>query len=269
MIINTTKFNTDITLKDRQKEYFTNNMSLCEDNCDFISYDSSSKKIIQCEYLSIKSTIPGKIKIIKNWMIFQNDTTFDYSLYEKNIKYRLSSRKDDIDKRQKQIIIPLNLIEQIIYRKFLFYSQALEIFLFNGKSYLFNFYENNSVNEFILNLKEEYKIYNINLPEIINDPIAYFHNKNYTNDWLEGKLSTLRYLLLVNKFSGRTYNDLTQYLIFPWLLKDYTDIKDKDNFRKMEFPMAVQDEDCLELVKKEYEKECDSEYKSYFSYHYS
>ena len=230
---------------------------------------SSSKKIIQCEYLSIKSTIPGKIKIIKNWMIFQNDTTFDYSLYEKNIKYRLSSRKDDIDKRQKQIIIPLNLIEQIIYRKFLFYSQALEIFLFNGKSYLFNFYENNSVNEFILNLKEEYKIYNINLPEIINDPIAYFHNKNYTNDWLEGKLSTLRYLLLVNKFSGRTYNDLTQYLIFPWLLKDYTDIKDKDNFRKMEFPMAVQDEDCLELVKKEYEKECDSEYKSYFSYHYS
>ena len=41
----TTKFNTDITLKDRQKEFINNNMSLCEDNCDFISYNTSSKKV--------------------------------------------------------------------------------------------------------------------------------------------------------------------------------------------------------------------------------
>ena len=40
----TTKFNTDITLKDRQNEFINNNMSLCEDNCDFISYDTSLKK---------------------------------------------------------------------------------------------------------------------------------------------------------------------------------------------------------------------------------
>ena len=44
----TTKFNTDITLKDRQNEFINNNMFLCEENCDFIQYNSSSK-IIDCE----------------------------------------------------------------------------------------------------------------------------------------------------------------------------------------------------------------------------
>ena len=62
----TTKYNTDITLKDRQKEFFNNNMSLCEDNCDFISYDSSSKKI-DCN-CNIKLTIKdlSNIKINKD-----------------------------------------------------------------------------------------------------------------------------------------------------------------------------------------------------------
>ena len=40
-----TKFNTDITLKDRQNEFINNNMSLCEDNCDFINYNISLKKV--------------------------------------------------------------------------------------------------------------------------------------------------------------------------------------------------------------------------------
>jgi len=26
----------------------------------------------------------------------------------------------------------------------------------------------------------------------------------------------------INKYSGRTYNDINQYPIFPWVLTDYT-----------------------------------------------
>ena len=62
----TTKFNTDITLKDRQEEFINNNKPLCEENCDFISYDSSSK-IIDCE-CDIKFTMRDltNIKINKD-----------------------------------------------------------------------------------------------------------------------------------------------------------------------------------------------------------
>ena len=228
----------------------------------------ASIKYTECEYINNKNTIQGRIKIIKNWIVFQTNTTFDISMYKTNFKYRISSRKEDIDQKKKQIIIPLNLIQQIIYRNFLFYTQAMEIFLYNGKSYYFNFYEFNVLDSFVRHLKEQYKLYEINLPEIIDDPIGYFFNKNYTNDWVEDKLSTIKYLLLINKFSGRTYNDPSQYLIFPWILNDYSDIKNKDNFRKMQYSMAIQDEKHLEAIKEDYEKEKDTE-KCHFNYHYS
>ena len=40
----TSKYNTDITLDDRRNEFIKNNMSLCEENCEFINYDNNRKK---------------------------------------------------------------------------------------------------------------------------------------------------------------------------------------------------------------------------------
>ena len=34
-------------------------------------------------------------------------------------------------------------------------------------------------------------------------------------------MDTYEYLLFINKYSGRTFNDSCQYLVFPWLLKNY------------------------------------------------
>ena len=55
-----------MTLKDRQNEFINNNMSFCEDNCEFISYDFSLKKI-DCE-CNIKYTFKdlSNIKINKD-----------------------------------------------------------------------------------------------------------------------------------------------------------------------------------------------------------
>ena len=36
----------------------------------------------------------------------------------------------------------------------------------------------------------------------------------------KGELSNFNYLLLINKFSSRTYNDYNQYLVFPLLYMD-------------------------------------------------
>jgi hypothetical protein len=31
--------------------------------------------------------------------------------------------------------------------------------------------------------------------------------------------------MLINKYAGRTFNDLNQYPIFPWILNDYKSTK--------------------------------------------
>lgn len=47
----------------------------------------------------------------------------------------------------------------------------------------------------------------------------------------------MEFLLLINKFSGRSFNDLSQYPMFPWVLKDY----DSNVF---EFDQLVKAEEC-------------------------
>ena len=47
----------------------------------------------------------------------------------------------------------------------------------------------------------------------------------------------MEFLLLVNKFSGRSFNDLSQYPIFPWVLTDY-----KSNI--LDFRQEIKKEKC-------------------------
>ena len=52
-------------------------------------------------------------------------------------------------------------------------------------------------------------------------------------------------LLYLNTIAGRTYNDLTQYPVFPWVLQDYTssqiNLGDKKSFRDLSKPIGAQD----------------------------
>ena len=62
--------------------------------------------------------------------------------------------------------------------------------------------------------------------------------------WAKGDISNFHYLMLVNTMAGRTFNDLTQYPVFPWVLADYTseelDLKNPASFRDLSKPMGAQ-----------------------------
>ena len=55
--------------------------------------------------------------------------------------------------------------------------------------------------------------------------------------WQQGKLSNLDYLLFCNLAAGRSFNDLTQWPVFPWILADYTsqsiDLSDPSTYRQV------------------------------------
>src|SRR5690606_28958494 len=65
-----------------------------------------------------------------------------------------------------------------------------------------------------------------------------------TKRWMKGEISNFHYLMLVNTMAGRTFNDLTQYPVFPWVLADYTseelDLTDPRTFRDFSKPMGAQ-----------------------------
>lgn len=56
-----------------------------------------------------------------------------------------------------------------------------------------------------------------------------------TQLWSSGQISNFEYLTHLNKHAGRSFNDLMQYPVFPFILRDYTsetlDLQDSGIYR--------------------------------------
>eukprot|EP00899_Mesostigma_viride_P026074 jgi/Mesvir1/6651/Mv10252-RA.2 len=76
--------------------------------------------------------------------------------------------------------------------------------------------------------------------------------------WQHGAVSNLDYLLYLNLVAGRTFNDLTQYPVMPWVLADYTsatlDLTKPGTFRDLSKPVGALNPARLALYKKRFEQ---------------
>ncbi|RHY32288.1 hypothetical protein DYB32_002703 [Aphanomyces invadans] len=66
--------------------------------------------------------------------------------------------------------------------------------------------------------------------------------QSLTKKWLRGAMSNFEYLIELNALAGRTFNDVTQYPVFPWVLADYTsdvlDLSKDATYRDLSKPMG-------------------------------
>jgi hypothetical protein len=74
--------------------------------------------------------------------------------------------------------------------------------------------------------------------------------KKLMHAWSHGAISNFDYLLSLNILAGRSYNDICQYPVFPWVLSNYTseeapDLLDRANFRDLSKPMGALNEERL------------------------
>ncbi|CAI9723395.1 repeat and FYVE domain-containing 3-like isoform X2 [Octopus vulgaris] len=80
--------------------------------------------------------------------------------------------------------------------------------------------------------------------------------KSVTQRWERGEINNFQYLMHLNTLAGRSYNDLMQYPVFPWILADYDseelDLTNPASFRDLSKPMGAQTPDRLKQFKKRY-----------------
>ncbi|KAJ8919114.1 hypothetical protein NQ315_012099 [Exocentrus adspersus] len=92
-----------------------------------------------------------------------------------------------------------------------------------------------------------------------------------TQRWVRGEISNFQYLMYLNTLAGRSYNDLMQYPVFPWILADYDseelDFTDPSTFRDFTRSMGAQSPERLEQFKKRF-KEWDDPHGETPPYHY-
>ncbi|PWA17023.1 hypothetical protein CCH79_00013243 [Gambusia affinis] len=80
--------------------------------------------------------------------------------------------------------------------------------------------------------------------------------RSVTQRWERGEISNFQYLMHLNTLAGRSYNDLMQYPVFPWILADFDseelDLNNPKTFRNLAKPMGAQTDDRLTQYKKRY-----------------
>ena len=244
-------------------------------------------KEIQCELITNEGSIFCNLYIKENIIIIKSNNIKVSNPKDLN----LFSSSQYIEK-EKLIIIPFIYVKEIITRRFLYMYQACEIFTVDNKSYLINFFERSFLLEKFYN---EIKKLCPNLQtKIIENVREYFDYKNFLNDWYNRKINNFYFLNILNKYSSRSYNDLQQYPIFPWLFLRYSEdffenkkyhllsSLQKNNpkmnllskklynqyFRLLLYPISAQTEEQREELEQKYDKSF-LKFKSHFNSHYS
>ena len=188
------------------------------------------KDKLNCELMVVKHIIFGEIIFFNNFFVFKSLNNNDIlKEYETNIDYIFSSGTKEIQLLDKLIIITYEEIEEIFNRCFAFIPQAIEIFLKNGKSYIFNFIQINNLKIFYNIISKISRNYQF---KIIKDPKKEFENLNFTKQWEKNQINNEQYLLYLNKYSGRSYNDYNQYPVFPWITLSKSFFPEKEKIKE-------------------------------------
>ncbi|KMZ59450.1 hypothetical protein ZOSMA_68G00360, partial [Zostera marina] len=109
---------------------------------------------------------------------------------------------------------------------------------------------------------------------LVDQRIAIEQAEIARESWRRREINNFEYLIILNTLSGRSYNDLTQYPVFPWILADYTseklDFNKSSTFRDLSKPIGALDSKRFEVFEDRYHSFCDPDIPSfYYGSHYS
>uniref|UniRef100_A0A670IP21 Neurobeachin-like protein 2 n=1 Tax=Podarcis muralis TaxID=64176 RepID=A0A670IP21_PODMU len=216
-----------------------------EDPASNISMDekeeqSQKEKLVlseDCELITIINVIPGRLEV----------TTQHIYFYDGSIEKEEGEASIGFDFKW-----PLSQIREIHLRRYNLRRSALEIFFVDQTNYFLNFKKEarNKVYSRILSLCS---------PNIsgTRSPQELFKASGLTQKWVNREISNFDYLIQLNTMAGRTYNDLAQYPVFPWILQDYTseelDLNNPAVFRDLSKPIGVANEKNAKAVLERYE----------------
>ena len=194
------------------------------------------------------------------------DDSYDY---DRKVCFGSVFRSQNYKYNNYYIWIPYNKIQMFFKRRYFFKRRAIEIFTEDRKSYLFRL-NDNKIQYFIENVKlymksdieeiiisynrfdekigfvnKSNKFLNANINFMPNEK-KFMSLKRIYEKWSKWEISTLKLLMLLNIYANRSYNDINQYPVFPWIITDYDsnilpNLDQKNLIRPMEKPMGMMD----------------------------
>uniref|UniRef100_A0A8P4K618 Neurobeachin-like protein 2 n=1 Tax=Dicentrarchus labrax TaxID=13489 RepID=A0A8P4K618_DICLA len=204
--------------------------------------ESQKEKLVlseDCELITIVAVVPGRLEVTTHHLYFY-DGSSEKEETEEGIGFDFKR--------------PLSQLREVHLRRYNLRRSALELFFIDQAHYFINFRKKvrNKVYSRILGLRPPNLFYFGS-----RSPQELLKASGLTQKWVCREISNFEYLMQLNTIAGRTYNDLSQYPVFPWVLCDYTspilDLEDPSVFRDLSKPIGVVNPRHAQNVREKYE----------------
>lgn len=188
----------------------------------------------ECEIIKVDTAFFGSLRITNKAIVYESKIKPE----DETLKYRLGSTQEmsveqNTEKRKRW---KFTEIKEIILRRYIFIQQAFELQLANQKSYFILLFSKENLLEFCQNLNSindfNCKIRNYDVGDAV---------KSLKDKWKKKEISNFEYIMKLNDYAGRTFQCMSQYPVFPWVIKEYKETKldfSKPIYRDFKFPMA-------------------------------
>ncbi|KAJ1569840.1 Neurobeachin-like protein 1 [Nowakowskiella sp. JEL0078] len=206
-----------------------------------ILWSTSTERVIyrtDCEMILFMTAIKGWIEITTSAICFFIDMRAMVSELSETEQNTVALVESEVLRDRRW---PLRNLREIYQRRYMLRNSAIEIFLMDQTNFFFNFptqKDKARVFSKIVRLRP------VNLVSYESrTPADILKRSNLTQRWQNHEISNFEYLMHLNTISGRTYNDLTQYPVFPWILQDYEsdtiNLKDPAVYRDLSKPIGA------------------------------
>ena len=245
------KFDSKTIFKNEEEDYYSVNLDTFPFKLDKIPKNESFK----CCLIKITNHIPGNIYFENKSLIFietnpNEEEIKKYDLIDDEKKFCFgnlikSKTGNGYFKR-----INYEEIYLVLPRVYYYHKSGCELYTNLNKSFFFKFKDEKTAEDFYDKIS---KIINQNekdLNKLFSD---------YQKAWKQNKISNLEYIMWLNIFSNRSYRDITQYPVFPWILQDYN-LEEKSilNLKSRDFSLPLGMMEITEKGKKRKEKYLES-----------
>ncbi|XP_028224150.1 BEACH domain-containing protein C2-like [Glycine soja] len=166
---------------------------------------------------------------------------------------KFGSEARDLEKNRSWL---LSALHQIYSRRYLLRRSALELFLVNRSNFFFDFGSSEGRRNAYQAIVHAHPPYLNNIYLATQRPGQLLKRAKLMERWARWEISNFEYLMQLNTLAGRSYNDITQYPVFPWILSDYNsenlDLSNPSSYRDLSKPVGALNPDRLQKFQERY-----------------
>ncbi|XP_052226575.1 neurobeachin-like isoform X2 [Dreissena polymorpha] len=221
---------------------YTDEQLLMEDNGDYdfeMEYSGPVAMSTTCKLIAPGVAINGLMSVTKTDLYYEMD---EEDAENKKIDPQVLAYIDCLHGKWN-----FNEIRAIFSRRYLLQNVAIEIFLANRTAIMFAFPDHATVKK-VINVLPRVGVgvkYGLSQSRRMSSASGkqLFKLSQMTQKWQRREISNFDYLMYLNTIAGRTYNDLNQYPVFPWVIVNYDtdelDLSQPNNFRDLSKPVGA------------------------------